>query len=49
MKKGQDCGQNKWNIFMIICDTDILQQLTSSCWQLQNFRSGDFNLTAGKS
>jgi hypothetical protein len=40
MRKGQDCDYDKWNIFVVICDTAAQYRLTKSWWG--NFRNDDF-------
>ena len=45
MRKGPGSGYEKWNISVVICDTDIPSGSTKSWWRPQNFRSDNFNLS----
>jgi len=45
MRKGPGIAYIKWNISVLICDTDIPEWSTKSWWRPQNFRSDDFNVT----
>ena len=45
MRKGTGSAYYKWNISVVICDTDLPQRSSKSWWRPYNFRSDDFNLT----